>query len=81
MPLETDKWDRKCPLAHELRTYELATFLRYASEITSLTDWEQDFCRSLSRHLTYQSPTAGQRAVLDRGLLRKLWQNDPRLWD
>lgn len=77
-----DKWDKKCPRACELSSYELADFLRQAPYLVrDMTKWELDFCSSILKQLHYRVPSVNQQAVLDRGILLKLWDNDPRLWD
>ena len=82
LPPNLEKYNKAPPLAAEILRHELVDYLEQAPYLVRpLSEWELDFCTSLLRQLRYGRPTPRQNEVLDRGLLRKLWGEDPRLWE
>ena len=74
-------WEPDPPEYDDLTMGELGLFLSIARECGSMSDFENNFCYSLSRRLGKgQSPTERQAAVLKNGLLWKLWDNNPEWW-
>jgi hypothetical protein len=81
--LSPDPWDKKPPDLHELSDDELLEFLGVAARNGGcFNDFELSFCASISRQILRGYPLSEKQiAVLDkRGLLKKLWDNDPILW-
>lgn len=80
--MRPDRWNERCPKAAEVSRLEMFDFLKVAERaLEAFTAWELDFCyRAMSQIHRGSSLAPGQRDVLDRGLLRKLWDNDPDLW-
>jgi hypothetical protein len=76
-------WDDVCPDVDDLSRAELKAYLSQAPVLVRpLTDWQLEFCSSLLSYMKCGGrPSTRQRQVLDRGLLRQLWDNDPRLWE
>lgn len=57
---------------------EILSLYQYAH----CSDWETDFCRSLVARLQGgKQLTERQVEILNRGLLTRLQDNDPLLWD
>ena len=78
----SDLWNEHPPNTGFLTTSELVHFLRVGSRVSEgLSDWDREFCRScLQRIKCHTGLTDAQCRVLDRGLLKKLWDADPALW-
>lgn len=77
MVVRPDRWDKHVPKVSQCTGVELADFLSVAARAPNhFTEWEQTFCRSCKPWRL----TPRQIETLDRGLLRKLWTNDPELW-
>lgn len=57
--------------------------LAYADEVQGFTLWELNFCDSLHTQMYRldRDPTWRQMTVLDNGILKRLWMDDPSLWD
>ena len=81
--LTPDLWDARCPRWAEASRAEQADLLKVAYRIPDrLTDWERDFLSRANRALlTCGFLARKQIDVLDGGLLKKLWVNDPQCWD
>jgi hypothetical protein len=78
---ETDPWPDKCPNPEDLSRRELITFFENW-EHAPLTQWEVDFVESLhERMLDGLWPTQKQFDLLNKGLFKRLWDNDPALWE
>ena len=76
-----DPWPVKPPRAAELSREDLRQFLKIAEESTAFSEWEKKFCDSLQKQLRGgRDVSEAQYSVLNRGLLRRLWDNDPELW-
>ena len=77
-----DLWNHGPPHLEFLFRHELIAFLKIAIDHSAFEEWEQSFCESCADRLRYGRPlTERQEDVLRRGLLKKLWDNDPTLWD
>ncbi len=75
-----DPWPFKCPDPSELEIQELLAILEDHTHV-ELSEWESAFCESIVRRLGYGlRPTEKQIELLGRGLFKKLWDNDPALW-
>ena len=76
-----DPWDARPPLMAELSREELREFLDVARRNPgAFSDWDADFCASCRQRLRWGSLSPKQEAILDRGLLQRLWNHDPDLW-
>ena len=77
-----DPWDARPQLICPRRPGELIEFLGVARRAPScFSDFEFDFCESAKLRIHYRGGlTEKQEAVLNKWLLRKLWDNDPDLW-
>ena len=79
--IEPDRWNKRCPRARECSRDELIDFMSVGTRLDDkLTQWELTFCSSGLRSMKYSELSDRQKDVLDGGLLRKLWGNDPALW-
>lgn len=81
--LTPDRWNDRYPKAAETTVAELIDLLSVAAKAddTLFTDWDRSFCHSLATQLRKGwRVSERQEAVLDKGLLRRLWSNDPDLW-
>jgi hypothetical protein len=78
---DTDPWPLKCPDPDDLEIQELLAFLEDHTHV-ELSDWEVTFCESITKRLQYGlRPTDKQIEILKRGLFKRLWDNDPALWN
>lgn len=77
---DPDPWANECPSVNDVTREQLRDFLEAAEDGCPLSDWEYDFCMSVRGRLRFGRPSIAQSAVLDKGLLHKLWANDPALW-
>lgn len=78
--IKPDRWDARCPRARECTRDELLDFLVVGTNLQDvLTEWEKTFCLSALRSMKF-GLSDRQKDVLDNGLLRKIWRNDPALW-
>jgi hypothetical protein len=75
-----DRWNDRCPQAREATPYELRDMLRVPEITDGFSAWERSFCLSLYDQLKRRPLSNKQLAILDRGLLRRCWMNDPDLW-
>ena len=82
MALDPDPFDAECPDPGEISDIELIDLLEVASKCPKIfTDWEVDFCDSIADQLDRGKVLSeAQLEVLRRGLLKRLWDNDPELW-
>ena len=77
-------WNQRCPKPLELTTKELISYLKQAPNLVKpLTDWELSFCASVLRHLesNMSNLTEAQYTKLSGKIMRRLWDEDPRLWE
>lgn len=75
-----DPWPETCPRAHRLTTRELQSFLSNRNHC-ELSLWEESFLDTVESMLRHgRELSEGQLKVLDKGLLRQLWSNDPEHW-
>jgi hypothetical protein len=76
-----DKWNDRHPKVGELDEHELNLFLLIVEDSDYFTNGEKQFCRSCQIKLQYGgSLSDGQKTVLNRELLKKLWGQDPQNW-
>lgn len=76
-----DKWNERCPKVDQLSDEELSQFLRIGENGDYFSDWEKEFCQSCRRSLHYDGRLSPKREeILNKGLLRKLWDQDPINW-
>jgi hypothetical protein len=82
-----DPWEERSPKYAELTPKKLLYYLEAGLESGALTDWEDDFCRTIIRM------TRGRRSLSDRqieildrdvvgnrGILWKCWDENPDNW-
>lgn len=84
MLYDPDPWNDECPDANDLSEDDLLTFLDVIHGCEHLfTAWEIDFIYSLIDRLesTNRPLTDRQCEKLNEGILKKLWDHDPELWD
>ena len=76
-------FDQRCPDPFELTAKELISYLEQAPFLVKpLTDWELQFCYIVLRRLyAYGNATAHQYQTLRGKIMRRLWDEDPRLWE
>jgi len=77
-----DPWNKRPPRYSELTDSELIEFLGVAGRSPAFNDFEVGFCASVAKQIRRGYPLSQKQiaVLMDRGLLRRLWDNDPDLW-